>query len=250
MYPLADSRLTLPEIAKHWVRDLPQHPPEAEILDYLIKSFWRGDFEPFASTSSGIIARRQALRAVAQSGPHPGLVICPAADSVPPSSVPTDDGGVTVDLTTYVVIPDSEENWSAKVLDAAYAILGTCSLSGFSENFVIGMRLQSLTKEQFGAFCDLRHHPRPGFWFSQPSERRPLSFGGRPSAMRLIEAELRRRAESAQLSPKLADEAKYLEAWGRDHLPPDLPAPKAKSICNAVRALFRNLHAAQNRPKT
>ena len=201
MYPLSDTTLALPELAKHWVRDLPQKPPKAEVLDYLVQSLWRGDFETFASAAGGIISRRQALRTVALSAPHPGFTICPTAESVPPATTPTDDGGVIVDTTIYVVLPDEEEHWSPDVIEAVYTTLGGCSLNAFARNFVIGMRLQTLTRDQFGAFCDLRGHRRPGFWFVYESQATAPSFGGRPSSMRLIEVELRRRAEIGDRSP-------------------------------------------------
>jgi hypothetical protein len=250
MYPLSDMSLSLPGIARHWVRDLRQHPPENEVLDYLIQSYFDGDFETFASPNGDIISRRQALRAVALSAPHPGFIICPTSESVPLSTTPTDDGGVVVDLNLYVVLPDEENDWSADVVEAASKVLRACSLNAFSKSFIIGMRCQSLTKDQFAAFCDLRGHRRPGFWFADQSGSPALSFGGRPSAMRLIEVELRRRAENGQLAPKITEESKALEVWARKHLPPDLPAPAAKSIANALRNLYKQLRGSSKVPKT
>lgn len=250
VYPLSIASLSLSGIARHWVRDLTEKPPKAEVLDYLVQSLWRGDFETFAPASDDIISRRQALRAVAQSAPHPGFIICPTAESVPPSTTPTDDGGLIVDVNVYVVLPDEEKDWSADIVEAAYKVLGACSLNAFSEGFVIGMWGQSLTKDQFGAFCDLRGHRRPGFWFGDELKPSAPSFGGRPSAMRLIEVELRRRADSGQLAPTLAEEAATLASWGNDNLLANLPVPAAKSIGNALGSLYHELRAPLKVPKT
>src|SRR5262249_50231860 len=177
MYPLSDTSLPFLGIARHWVRFLPQHPAENEVLDHLVESLWDGGFETFASPS-GIVSRRQALRAVALCAPHPGFIICPTAESVPPSTTLADDGGVVVDLTPYVVLPKEEKDWSAGVIEAAYSVLRGCSLNAFSKSFVIGMWGQSLTRDEFGAFCDLRGYPRPGFWFADEPRRSGRSFGG------------------------------------------------------------------------
>jgi hypothetical protein len=227
MYPLPDTTLTLPELAKHWVRYLPRKTPKAEVLDYLVQSLWRGDFETFASAAGGIISRRQALRAVALSAPHLGFTLCPTAESIPPATTPTDDGGVIVDTTIYIVLPDDERDWSADIVEEAYTALAACSLNAFAQNFVIGMWGQSLTRDQFGAFCDLRDHRRPGFWFGDELKPSAPSFGGRPSAMRLIEVELRSRADMGHLASTLADESRALAIWAREHLPPGFPAPAA-----------------------
>ena len=250
MYPLSNTILSLSGIAHHWVRDLPQKPSEAEVLDYLVQSLWRGDYETFASAGTGIISRRQALRAVAQSAPHPGFTICPTAESVPPSKTPADAGGVTVDLTVYVVLPNDERDWSADVVEAAYEALAACSLHAFAKSFVIGMWGQSLTRDQFEAFCDLRGHRRPGFWFGEPTRASAPSFGGRPSSMRLVEVELRHRAEMGHLAPTLAEESRALAIWAKEHLPTDLPVPAAKSIANSLAKLYREKRGPLKVPKT
>jgi len=250
VYPLSITSLSLSGIARHWVRDLPEKPPKAEVLDYIVQSLWRGDFETFASAGGDIISRRQTLRAVAQSAPHPGFIICPTAESVPPSTTPTGDGELIVDVTVYVVLPDEEERWSADVVEAAYKALAGCSLDAFAKSFVIGMWGQSLTRDQFGAFCDLRGHRRPGFWFRDELKPSARSFGGRPSAMRLIEVELRRRADTGLLAPTLAAEAAALVSWANDNLPANLPVPAAKSIGNALRSLYHELRAHLKVPKT
>ena len=63
---------------------------------------------------------------------------------------------------------------------------------------------------------------------------------GRPTLMHLVEAEMRRRAESGGTCASLADEAVVLEEWCK-HQHPTFPTPTAKTISNRLRAVYKGL---------
>jgi hypothetical protein len=68
--------------------------------------------------------------------------------------------------------------------------------------------------------------------------------------MRLIEAELRHRAEMGNLALTLAEESRTLAIWAKEHLPTTLPAPAAKSIANSLGKLYREKRGPLKAPKT
>jgi hypothetical protein len=74
------------------------------------------------------------------------------------------------------------------------------------------------------------------------TERRAPSFPGRPSVMRAIEQEMRRRAGRGELQDKLSEECKHLEEWAENEFEGQ-QTPKWRSIANAVRNLYKQLKA-------
>lgn len=78
----------------------------------------------------------------------------------------------------------------------------------------------------------------------QPSDR--TGAPGRPSAMHLVEAELRRRHAAGEMHGTLRSEAEHLSRWLRAMHPTLRPATP-KTICNRISSTFRSLSAG--RPK-
>jgi hypothetical protein len=74
------------------------------------------------------------------------------------------------------------------------------------------------------------------------TERRAPSFPGRPSVMRVIEQEMRRRAGRGELRDKLSEECKHLAEWAENEFERQ-QTPKWRSIANAVRNLYKQLKA-------
>jgi hypothetical protein len=92
--------------------------------------------------------------------------------------------------------------------------------------------------------------PEPGEPDTAPpaADVEPYKSGGqgRPTAMHLIEAEMRRRGENGELASELTKEAKHLSVWvGRAH--PAAPRTTPKTIQNKLGAVYRQL---SNSPKT
>src|SRR5262249_40070927 len=125
MYPLRDESLSLAEIARHWARDLPQHPPEDEVLTTLLQAFWRGEFEPFATTPERRFTGREAMIAIGDTQPHPGIAFRDDTAGDAYESTQTPEGEV-VDLRVWINLPSEESHWDHYVLEQAYERLATC----------------------------------------------------------------------------------------------------------------------------
>lgn len=74
----------------------------------------------------------------------------------------------------------------------------------------------------------------------------PVPRPGRPSSMHPVKEELQRRQTAGEVLPSLAEEARYLSSWAKDHC--EGPQPKPESIENAIRGLYRE-HSPRNTPR-
>jgi hypothetical protein len=161
---------------------------------------------------------------------------------LPPAIEKHPDGSVTVDLTKYVVLPSNESSWSEHILEDAYRILAAMSFEDFHDLLKPGLRALSTTREALTAYCDLKGYRLPQFWFGVIGK--PVSFGGRPSVMRQIAAEMTRRAERHVLAPKLREEATALHDWAKTNVDEKKQLPHPRSIENALREHYRTLQSA------
>ena len=74
----------------------------------------------------------------------------------------------------------------------------------------------------------------------QPLDSEQISFVGRPSQMKAIIGEMRRRAEKNVLCPTLAAEARAMCQWA-DVTFPNEQTPKEKSMLNVIRSVYWQL---------
>jgi hypothetical protein len=69
-------------------------------------------------------------------------------------------------------------------------------------------------------------------------------FAGRPSGRNLVEAEMKRRAESGELEPSLVAEVKALAVWyAQTHPYPEWPPLQPGTMRNTLRGLYRELRS-------
>ena len=242
MYPLPQRRLSFNEIAKHWPRDLPQRPPWNEILKTLVDATWREELSVCDSRGNSIV-RQQLLSKLKAAAPHPRILIFDSGDILPPLSIETFDGGCIVDIRKRVHLPNDATRWTPDIVSDACALLGTCGVGDYCDDFLLGITLLQIVKEEFGAFCDASGYERPAFWFGSPTGmgNKARSFGGRPSVMRGIEAEMRRRANTESLAPTLREESKALRSWAETEIDAKKQIPQFAAIENALRDLYREL---------
>jgi hypothetical protein len=242
MYPLIDRSLALRDIARHWQRHFPERPPWEELLDTLVQAVWSGELLGCRSDGAPI-DRKHLLQFIGRPPSHPGIVIYRKADDLAPEKEEYADGSVSVFLGKRVYLPLDESQWTEKVITDAYATLCTCKVDDYSTLLLPSLRTLRVTREAFEAFCIGRGYERPGFWFARaetPRDKRK-SFGGRPTVMRQIEAELRRHAAAGTLAPALRQEAKALRAWAETSIDPKQQIPGVASIENALRAQYHQL---------
>jgi len=247
MYPLADESLTPFEIARHWSRDLLQHPPREEVLQTLLDAMWKGELQ--ATLGPGDQSTHERLLRILAAESHPGILIYDDPMSLPPVTSPTADGGVVVDMRKHIYLPRDTAAWTPEVISDACGALARCELNDYDDSTRSIFASLGVTKEDFGMFCDARGYERPAFWFGRDGATGPksASFPGRPSIMRAIEIEMRRRANAGQLAPQLRDEAQALQDWAK-YTHADQQVPGVGAIENALRSVYRQLRGARRPP--
>src|SRR5262249_31881769 len=248
MYPLAEESLTLLEIARHWARDLPQRPPWKEILHTLLDAMWKGELQ--ATLGPGDRSTHERLiRILATVESHPGILIYDDPINLPPIARPTPDGGAMVDIRNRIYLPRDAATWTPEVISDACAALAKCELDDYGDSIKPTLAGLNVTKENFGIFCDARGYERPAFWFGRGKAPTPksASFPGRPSIMRAVETEMRRRANGGRFAPQLRDEARALQDWA-EHTHAEQQVPGVGAIENALRSVYRQLRGHAGRP--
>jgi hypothetical protein len=240
IYPLLVENLSLGETARNWANDPTQSTTESDALGFLLEAFWQAEIRLRAPTSGPVFDRKAAAAALVSSAPHPGIIIFESAAALQRQVEQTEDGDIVVDLRIAIVLPPDSSEWSEAVLGDAWCSLGQCGGDSYSQNFVVGMSVQQVNRDEFALLCDARGIQRPVFWFG-PGQLPERRVPGRPSAMRRLEEEMKRRADNDELLPKIAQEARFLSTWAQNNLPSQLQAPKPKSIENALRAVYREL---------
>jgi hypothetical protein len=163
MFPLTQKFLDLHEIAKHWARDLPQRPSVGEAFQMLLNAFWKGDL--WELESGARTEHERFLRILADSQPHPGILVYNNPENLPRVSRPMPDGGVVVDIRNRIYLPRDHAMWTPEVISNALAVLTECKMEDYSEAFALAINGAAVSKEDFAAFCDARGYPRPAFWF-------------------------------------------------------------------------------------
>jgi hypothetical protein len=158
MYPLRDDLLTLGEIAQHWARSMPERPPKSEVCQYLLKEFWRGEFEDFFPSS---LLRRHLFALILQTKVPECLTNSGRVSLVgpPPRS--------TVDVNHPFTPASGAE------LEAVYRNLAGQPFEAYAVSFGYVFRSIPLHKEAFAEYCRKWEMPLPSFWFSR--SRAPVS---------------------------------------------------------------------------
>lgn len=95
-----------------------------------------------------------------------------------------------------------------------------------------------LTKEFLERFADKQSWMLPNFWFDDwPLDN---AYPGRPSLKNAVAVELKRVAETGELAPTLAEQARYLEEWARKTFPA-AQTPTVKTVENQIRMMYNQL---------
>jgi hypothetical protein len=251
MLPLVDEILPLEEIAEYWSRELRRVRTMEEIHNELLSAFWQNKLIVYRASGGHSVDPRALLKPIRIRTEHPGFRIIETKDQLPPRATKNPDGSVDIDPTCYIVLPSDENSWTADILKSAYGRPATRSFEDFDDLVRPGLRALSTTREALGAYCDSVPYQRPRFWFDDTRTRPTTksggrSFGGRPSVMRRIEAEMKRRAERGELAPRLREEAQALRGWAERHIEETSQIPQERAIENGVRELYNQLKSADS----
>jgi hypothetical protein len=249
MYPLMDRSLGLLKVARHWRRDFPERPPLHEIVDTLLQAVWSGELLVRRNNET-LMERKDLLMMIKEAASlgsgHPEIVIYEDTSIIPPEVRTLPDGSVEVDLAKRLHLPAEASLWTPNIIADACATLGSCGMSDFNPLMHPALVALRITRDAFETLCRGRGYELPHFWFGRDAAgtAKPESFGGRPSVMRQIEAEMRRRAESENLAPTLREQAKALHEWADKTIDPKSQVPQPLSIENALRNPYKALRAA------
>jgi hypothetical protein len=241
MLPISNRVLQLEAIAEYSSREITGVRTMPEIYDELLSAFWKNELAVFGSNGEKHVDRRHLLRSVRSKSEHPGFAMIESAKLLSPEIEEHSDSSVTVDLTKYIVLPSNESSWTEHILEDAYRILATMSFEDFHDLLKPGLRALSTTREAFAAYCGLKGYGLPPFWFR--GSLKPVSFGGRPSVMRQIAAEMTRRAQQHVLALTLREEAVALSNWAEAHIDEKKQVPQPRSIENALRVEYNKLRS-------
>ena len=217
MYPLTKAELRLNDIAAHWQRDLSQRPPLGEIVDELIGAMWRGELRiniPIAE-EEGLETRRFLLRLLRRSGGHPRLILVDDETEIPQLVTTGEDGMLHVRVAEVVIWHADPAQQTDLMFEAACATLATARLTDYGPMGQGVLPFLLVTRDAFGAYCELTQRPLPGFWFTR---RLPGSSMGAKTICkqwlrREVKAGKKRQskpaylAEAQSLAPGLAERA-------------------------------------------
>jgi hypothetical protein len=241
MLPIRDGVLQLEIIAEYWSREISGVRTTSEIRDELLAAFWHNKLTVFGSGGEARVDRRRLLLSIWVKSEHPGFTLVDSVQMIPARIEKHPDGSATVDLMKYIVLPSDESSWTDDIVEVAYQTLATVAFENFPDLLKPGLRVLSTTREALVAYCDSMGYSLPRFWFRATKD--PASFGGRPSAMRQIRAEMTRRADRHVLAPTLREEATELLKWAETNIDERIQLPKLRATENALREEYKKLRS-------
>ena len=121
------------------------------------------------------------------------------------------------------------------------------TLDEYPGTFLAYFEALTISKDDFGQWCDARGRKRSRFWFGDiedaPDPTRS-GLAGRPTPKHLYKAELQRRAKAGLMLDAVSKEAKELHNWLRSKYP-KINSGTPKAIENNIRDKHRELKTAK-----
>lgn len=177
---LRRSHLTFGQIADEWAREVSSQPgalSRDEILHEIIRAVWRGDFEDEDGENSRLTIHQNPRGGATRVGGkfvdehhhrtdatkkvlfNRRKLLCVLAPICPP-------GVPQAPLFRLRFLDPQPEPWDSVKADVRWDILAALT----PDEYILGFReryLEPLTisKEDFGRWCDDQSHQRPTFWF-------------------------------------------------------------------------------------
>jgi hypothetical protein len=199
MLPIRDDVLQLEMIAEYWSREIAGARTRAEIHEELLCALWQNELRVFGSRGETPVDRRRLLESVRLKSEHPGFTVVDCIEMIPPGSEEHSDGSITVDVTTYVVLPSDETHWTDDIVESAYRTLAAMSFEDFHDLLKPGLRALSTTREVIAAYCESMGYGLPRFWFGTKQRGKWTIRNQRD-----VEVWLKQIASGPKLKPKKA----------------------------------------------
>jgi hypothetical protein len=171
VYPIpAKQKLFLLDIANHWSREIEPRMKLSEVLDGLVKAWWRGDLKAANGPS-----RPEMLWALYKDYQDRIAFIVPGLEE-PSSSTALPDGGVAVFRLWTVPLPNTQPNlWDdTNCAEAFEAVAEAWDYQQF-EIVALSVFWIQLTVAEFMSWIDESPYPAPTFW--QIAEERDEAKG-------------------------------------------------------------------------
>jgi hypothetical protein len=242
MLPIQENALSLSWIAEYWSREIGGLRTAAEIHHELLAAFWRGELGVVGGDVRKVVDRVTFLKCVALKRDHPGFVLIDSPEKTPPKATLRADGSVMVNIQTYITLPSDHSSWTDDIVGTACDELAKLSWEDYHDLVKPGVYALRSTRRNLASYCETGGYALPRFWFGKPGPRDEVrSFGGRPSVMRQLEAEMCRRASRRILAPKLREEAKELRLWAEANIDAENQIPQVRAIENALRRRYKEL---------
>jgi len=162
MYPIpAEQNLSLLDIAKHWSREITPRVEPLEVLDGLIKAWWRGELKPANGPS-----RADMLRVLYKNHQDQIAFVAPGLDE-PPSTKELPDGGVVVFRLWRVPLPNTKpKSWDdTNCADAFKAVAEAWRCDRF-EIVMPSVSWIELTAAEFTRWVNKNDFRSATFWAS------------------------------------------------------------------------------------
>jgi hypothetical protein len=181
MSPLSYPWLYLLPVADHWSRSDPEQGSQDDILDALIKSYWRGEIEidTRAISSDGDHGRRLLLRMLRFITPpeHKHLIFFEGDDEPEPDliSVYVRNDEIMLDINARVKLPEDPADWTEDDLNKACHEMASLRIKYYPPAALPILQLAKIHRDQVAVFCDVNGWPRPSFWFAAAQPSSPVA---------------------------------------------------------------------------
>ncbi|MEJ1936089.1 hypothetical protein WDZ92_38335 [Nostoc sp. NIES-2111] len=162
---MTETSLSISQIAGHWSRELPGMPPARDQLSRLLSAFWRGELNATLPGKSADESRHKLLPMIRRAAPLPGIRIAPSLADIPPSVIDEPDGGATVDLAKWIVLPAGDAEIDEATAAEAFVVLARTEMADYGEAVAPVLYALEVERDELARYCKKHGFPLPKFWF-------------------------------------------------------------------------------------
>jgi hypothetical protein len=166
MFPISKVDLSFLEIADYWSREIQPPASKSELLDLLIRAWWRGEIFGYAPPRLEFLKKMFAKR----SGKDElsGIVFNLEGQIGEPTETELADGCVDVDIRPRVPVPSGNtDGWDEAECDPAFQTLGSEAVScveHYDDEWLAGFGWFNLSHDEFMKWLATNGYSLPTFW--------------------------------------------------------------------------------------
>jgi hypothetical protein len=163
MFPISNETLTFSKIADYWSREIKPPASKSELLDLLIRAWWRGEI---GAPSRLKTLKAMFVKASCENQPN-DILFTPGEDVLLTIVKELPEGLVEVDCRRRVPVPSRDTDaWNETACDPAFQSLSSKEVSWVEPNHVWlpGFRGFELRRDEFMNWVVMCGYDRPAFW--------------------------------------------------------------------------------------